>query len=100
MHASFQSVSIEIESYTNFYIVPTIAITILYLSDNIKNIHVDKTLLQKKLLIVVVREVCPSVRPSVRPAIRPSVCRMWKFFFRGNLISNSPIDLKFGLNVR
>ena len=36
----------------------------------------------KKLPIVVVRDVCPSVRPSVcpsvRPSVRPSVCRLWK----------------------
>ena len=32
---------------------------------------------RKKLPIVVVRDVCPSVRPSVRPAVCPSVCRLW-----------------------
>ena len=43
----------------------------------------------KKLPIVVVRDVCPSV---VRSSIDVNV-------FCGNLISNRPIDLKTGLNV-
>ena len=44
----------------------------------------------EKIPIVVVRDVCPSVRPSV--------CVINSF--RGNLISSKPIDLKIGLNVR
>ena len=32
----------------------------------------------KKLPIVVVRDVCPSVRPSVRLSVCLSVCRLWK----------------------
>ena len=43
----------------------------------------------KKLAIVVVRDVCPSVCPSVE--IIP---------FRGISISNWPIDLKMSMNVR
>ena len=31
----------------------------------------------EKTTIVVVRDVCPSVRPSC-PSVRPSVCRLWK----------------------
>ena len=51
----------------------------------------------KKLPIVVVRDVCPSVCPSVRL----SVCRLWKYFlFCGNSLSSQPIHLKIGLNVR
>ena len=48
---------------------------------------------QKKMPIVVVRNVCPFVRLSVRLS---SV----KIFFCGNLITNRSIDLKIGLNVR
>ena len=44
----------------------------------------------KKLPIVVVRDVCPSVRLLSVEIIS----------FRGNLLSNRPIDLKIGLNVR
>ena len=40
---------------------------------------------RKKLPIVVVRDVCPSVEI---------------ISFRGNSLSNRPIDLKIGLNVR
>ena len=40
-----------------------------------------------------------SVRPSVVPSVRPSVV-CGNIFFRGNLLSNRPIDLKIGLNVR
>ena len=47
----------------------------------------------KKLPIVVVRDVCPSVRLSVRPSVEI-------ISFRGNLLSNVPIDLKIGENVR
>ena len=43
----------------------------------------------KKIPIVVVRDVCPSVRPSVEI-----------ISFRGNSLSNRPIELKIGLNVR
>ena len=43
----------------------------------------------KKLPIVVVRDVCPSVRPSVEI-----------ISFRGNSLSNRLIDLKISLNVR
>ena len=38
-----------------------------------------------------------SVRPSVRLSVRPSVEMI---SFRGNSLSNRPIDLKIGLNVR
>ena len=38
-----------------------------------------------------------SVRPSVVPSVRPSVEII---SFRGNSLSNRPIDLKIGLNVR
>ena len=38
-----------------------------------------------------------SVRPSVRLSVRPSVEII---SFRGNSLSNEPIELKFGLNVR
>ena len=48
----------------------------------------------KKLHIVVVRDVCPSVLPTVRL----SVCA--NYFFCGNLISSRPIHLTIGLNVR
>ena len=41
-------------------------------------------------IIVVVLDVCPSVRLS---SVETNS-------FRGNLISNRPIDLKIGLNVR
>ena len=44
----------------------------------------------KKLPIVVVRDVCPSVRLS----------SVEIFCFRGNSLSSKPIDLKIGLNVR
>ena len=44
----------------------------------------------KKLPIVVVRDVCPSVRLSSVEIIS----------FRGNSLSNRPINLKIGLNVR
>ena len=64
----------------------------------------------KKLPIVVVRDVCPSVRPSVRLSVRlsvrPSVCPSVRLSsveiisFRGNSLSNRPINLKIGLNVR
>ena len=72
----------------------------------------------KKLPIVVVRDVCPSVRPSVCPSVRLSVCPSVRlsvvpsvrlsvrlssveiFSFRGNSLSSKPIDLKIGLNVR
>ena len=37
-----------------------------------------------------------SVRPSVCPSLRPSVEII---YFRGNSLSNTPIDLKIGLNV-
>ena len=33
---------------------------------------------KKKLPIVVVRDVCSSVRPSVCPSVHLSVCRLWK----------------------
>ena len=49
---------------------------------------------KKKLHIVVVRDVCPSVCPSVR------LSSVEIIYFRGNLISNKPIVLKIGLNVR
>ena len=49
--------------------------------------------LLKKLPIVVVRDVCPSVRPSVCPSVEI-------ISFRGNSLSNRPIELKIGLNVR
>ena len=51
--------------------------------------------IKEKLPIVVVRDVCPSVRLSVRP----SVC-INNYFFCGNLTSNRQIDHKIGLNVR
>ena len=52
---------------------------------------------KKTTYIVVVRDDCPSVCPSVRPSVRPSVEII---SFRGNSLSNRPIDLKIGLNVR
>ena len=45
---------------------------------------------RKKLPIVVVRDVCPSVRLSSVEIIS----------FRGNSLPNRPIELKIGLNVR
>ena len=51
----------------------------------------------KKLPIVVVRDVCPSVRLSVRLSVRPSVEII---SFLGNSLPNRPIELKIGLNVR
>ena len=54
-------------------------------------------LFSKKLPIVVVRDVCPSVRPSVCLSVRPSVEII---SFRGNSLSNRPIELKIGQNVR
>ena len=54
-------------------------------------------LFSKKLPIVVVRDVCPSVRPSVCPSVRSSVEII---SFRGNSLPNWPIELKIGLNVR
>ena len=60
-------------------------------------------LFSKKLPIVVVRDVCPSVRQSVCPSVRLSVCPSVRLSsveiisFRGILISNRPIDLKIGL---
>ena len=51
-------------------------------------------LFSKKLPIVVVRDVCPSFRLSVR------LSSVKIIYFRGNLISSKPIDLKIGLNVR
>ena len=54
-------------------------------------------LFSKKLPIVVVRDVCLSVCPSCRPSVRPSVEII---SFRGNSLSNRPIELKIGLNVR
>ena len=47
----------------------------------------------EKIPIVVVRDVCASVRPSVRPSVEI-------ISFRGNSLSNRPIDLKIGPNVR
>ena len=48
----------------------------------------------KKLPIIVVRDVYPSVRLSVRLSSVEIIS------FRGNSLSNKPIDLKIGLNVR
>ena len=48
---------------------------------------------RKKIPIVVVRDVCPSVRPSVRLSSVEIIS------FRGISISNRLIDLKIGLNV-
>ena len=42
--------------------------------------------------------VCPSVRLSVRPSVRLSSVEI--ISFRGNSLSNRPINLKIGLNVR
>ena len=42
--------------------------------------------------------VCPSCRPSVRLSVRLSSVEI--ISFRGNSLSNRPIDLKIGLNVR
>ena len=56
---------------------------------------VFSSLLSKKLPIVVVRDVCSSVRSSFRLSVRPSV----SMSFRGNLISNEPIDPKIGMNA-
>ena len=39
-----------------------------------------------------------SVRPSVRPSVRLSSVEI--ISFRGNSLSNRPINLKIGLNVR
>ena len=50
-------------------------------------------LFSKKLPIVVVRDVCPSVCLSVRPSVEI-------ISFRGNSLSNRPIELKIGQNVR
>ena len=56
---------------------------------------------RKKLPIVVVRDVCPSVRPSVRLSVRLSVCPSVEIIsFRGNSLPNRSIELKIGLNVR
>ena len=46
--------------------------------------------------------VCPSVRLSVCPSVRLSVrlSSVEIISFRGNSLSNRPIDLKIGLNVR
>ena len=56
---------------------------------------------RKKLSIVVVRDVCPSVRLSVRLSVRPSVRQSVEIIsFRGNSLPNWPIELKIGLNVR
>ena len=42
-----------------------------------------------------------SVRPSCRPSVRLSVCTSVEIIsFRGNSLSNWPIELKIGLNVR
>ena len=48
----------------------------------------------KKIPIVVVRDVCPSCRLSVRLSSVEIIS------FRGNSLTNRPIDLKIGLNVR
>ena len=50
-------------------------------------------LFSKKLPIVVVRDVCPSVCPFVRPSVEI-------ISFRGNSLPNKPIELKIGMNVR
>ena len=42
--------------------------------------------------------VCPSVRLSVCPSVRLSSVEI--ISFRGNSLSNRPINLKIGLNVR
>ena len=52
----------------------------------------------KKLPIVVVRNICPSVRPSVCPSVLMSPVEI--ISFRGNSLSNRPINLKISLNVR
>ena len=56
----------------------------------------------EKLPIVLVRDVCRSVRPSdhlsVSPTVRLSSVEI--IYFRGISISNRPIDLKIDLNVR
>ena len=73
-------------------IIIIITITIIIISSIISIINISSSsfvLCSKKLPIVVVRDVCPSVCPSV------SIIS-----FRGNLISSKPIDLKIGLNVR
>ena len=45
--------------------------------------------------------VRPSVCLSVRLSVRPSVCPSVEIIsFRGNSLSNRPIKLKIGLNVR
>ena len=63
---------------------------------------------KNKIPIVVLRDVCMSVYPSVRRVVHPSVRRAVvclsdrssvSMSFRGNLISNKPIDPKIGLNV-
>ena len=60
---------------------------ILFLSDAF--LVVFFSFFEKKLPIVVVCDVCPSVRPSVEI-----------FSFCGISISNRPIDLKMSMNVR
>ena len=52
----------------------------------------------KKLPIVVVRDVCLFVRLSVRPSVHLSSVEIISFC--GNSLSNRPINLKIGLNVR
>ena len=61
----------------------------IYKKNIISHIFSSFFLFWKKLPIVVVHDVCPSVRPSVQI-----------ISFRGNLISHRPIDFKIGLNVR
>ena len=53
------------------------------------------------LLLSCATSVRPSVRLSVRPSVRLSVCPSVEIIsFRGNSLSNRPIELKIGLNVR
>ena len=52
----------------------------------------------KKLFIIVVRDVCPSVSPLCRLSVRLSSVEVISFC--GISISYEPIEFKIGLNVR
>ena len=70
----------------------SLAIALMHIDPNYGFLVVFFFFFEKKIPIVV-RDVCPSIRRAVRSSV-------FIISFRGNLISNRPIDLNIGLNVR
>ena len=63
--------------------------------DSVKVLFCSFFFFRKKYLLL---SCATSVRPSVCPSVCPSSVEI--ISFRGNSLSNRPIDLKIGLNVR